>query len=136
MSINFIGIFKTMKLFLIRINSHKHTAKIFFYSFLSFSFKVDISTTMRKLIKFYCKFERTVETTIQYLLHCSNFPNERLTLFNKIDDNILSKENSNISKVLLLGDDSFNGVKHIFVLIASIEYILLTKRFEVPLYQN
>ena len=91
---------------------------------------------MRKLINFYCKSERTVETTIQYLLHCPNFPNERLTLFNKIDDNILSKDNSNISKVLLFDDDSFNGVKNIFVLTASIEYILLRKRFEVPLYQN
>ena len=91
---------------------------------------------MRKLINFYCKFERTVETTIQYLLHCPNFPNERLTLFNKIDDNILSKDNSNISKVLLFDDDSFNGVKNIFVLTASVEYILLRKRFEVPLYQN
>ena len=39
----------------------------------------------------------TVETTIQYLLLCPNFSNERLTLFNKlqsINENILSKDNS------------------------------------------
>ena len=50
----------------------------------------------------------TVETTIHYLLHCPNFSNERLTLFSKlqsIDENILSKDDSNISKVLLFGED-------------------------------
>ena len=41
----------------------------------------------------------TAETTIHYLLLCPNFSNERLTLFNKlqsIDENILSKDDSNI----------------------------------------
>ena len=81
----------------------------------------------------------TVETTIHYLFYCPNFSNERLTLFNKlqsIDENILSKDDSKISKVLLLGDDSFNDVKNTSVLTASIEYILSTKRFDGPLYQN
>ena len=57
----------------------------------------------------------TVETTIHNLLHCPNFSNERLTLFNKlqsIDENILSKEGPKISKVLPFGDDSFNDVKN------------------------
>ena len=55
----------------------------------------------------------TVEITIHYLLHCPNFRNERLTRFNKlrsIDENILRKDDSNISKVLLFGDHSFNDV--------------------------
>ena len=59
----------------------------------------------------------TVEKTIHYLLHCPNFSNKRLALFNKlqsIDENILSNDDSNISKVLLLGDDSFNDVKKYF----------------------
>ena len=81
----------------------------------------------------------TVETTIHHLFHCPNFLNERLTLFSKlqsIDENILSKDDSNISKVLLFGEDSFNDIKNTSVLTASIEYILSTKRFDVPLYQN
>ena len=81
----------------------------------------------------------TVETTIHYLLHCPNFSNERLTLFNKlqsIDENILSKKDPKISKVLLFGDDSFNYVKNTSVLTASIEYMLSTKSFDVPLHQN
>ena len=47
----------------------------------------------------------TVERTVHYLLHCSNISNERLTLkLQSIDKNILSKDTSNISKVLLCGD--------------------------------
>ena len=80
-----------------------------------------------------------METTIHYLLHCPNFSNERLTLFSKLqstDGNILSKDDSRISKALLFGDDSFNDVKNSSVLTSSIEYTLSTKRFDVPLYQN
>ena len=82
---------------------------------------------------------KTIETTIHYLLHCPNFSNDGLTLFSKLqrtDENILSKDDSNISKVLLFGEDSFNDIKNTSVLTASIEYILSTKRFDVPLYQN
>ena len=81
----------------------------------------------------------TVKTTIHYLLLCPNFSNERLTLFNKlqsIDENILSKDDFNISKVLLFGDNSFNDAKNTSVPTASIEYIISTKRFDAPLYQN
>ena len=77
----------------------------------------------------------TVETTIHYLLLCPNFSNEKLTLFHKlqsIDENILSKDDSNISKVLLFGDNSFNDAKNTSVLTASIEYIISTKRFDGP----
>ena len=76
---------------------------------------------------------------MHYLLHCPDFSNERLTLFNKLQsiyENILSKDESKISKVLLFGDDSFNDIKNASVFTASIEYILSTKRFDVPLYQN
>ena len=80
----------------------------------------------------------TVETTVHYLLHCPNFSNERLIFFNKfrsIDANILSNDDSNISKVLLYGNHSFNDEKNTSILTASIEYIILTKRFYAPLFQ-
>ena len=57
-------------------------------------------------------------------MHCPKFSNERLTLFNKlqsIDENILRKDDSNISKVFLFGERAFNGVKDTSVLIASID---------------
>ena len=80
----------------------------------------------------------TVETTVHYLLHCPNFSNERLIFFNKlrsIDANILSNDDSNISKVLLYGNHSFNDEKNTSILTASVEYIISTKRFDAHLFQ-
>ena len=54
------------------------------------------------------------EATVHNLFHCLNFLNERLTFFTKlqsIDENIFSKDDSNISKVLHCGDHSFNDEK-------------------------
>ena len=51
----------------------------------------------------------TVETIIHCVVHCPNISNERLSLFNKlqiIDENIICKDNSNISNVFLFGDHS------------------------------
>ena len=59
-------------------------------------------------------------------------------LWNKlqsIDENILSKDDSNILKVLLFGHGWFNDVKSPFVLTAS-KYMLSTKGLDVPLYLN
>ena len=70
----------------------------------------------------------TAETTIHYLLHCFNFSLERLKFFNKlqsIDENILNKDDCNISKVILFGDHLFDDVKSASILTASIEYIIL-----------
>ena len=81
----------------------------------------------------------TVETTLHYLLHCPNFCNERLIFFNKlqsIDTNILSKDDSNISKVLLYGDHSCNDEKNTSILTDSIEHIISAKRFDASLFQN
>ena len=79
----------------------------------------------------------TVETTVHYLLHYPNFSKERLTLFNKlqsIDENILSKDDSNILKGLLCGDHSFNYVKNTSILTALTEYRISTKCFDAPFY--
>ena len=77
-----------------------------------------------------------IETTSHLFLHRPNFSGERLTLLNKlqsIGENILSKDNSDISKVLLFGEHSFSDAKNTCFLIATIEYIISTKRFNVPL---
>ena len=59
----------------------------------------------------------TDKTIVHYLLHCPNFSNERLTFFNKresINENISSDDDSNISKVFLCADHSFNDAKKYF----------------------
>ena len=62
--------------------------------------------------------------------------NERLIFFNKlqsIDANILSKDDSTFKSASLW---QFNDEKNTSILTASIEYIISTKRFDAPLFQN
>lgn len=104
--------------------------------------------------------------------HCLlyfNFSNERVNFFDQlgcIDENNLSRNNSNISNVVVLvgqsfndvknvsiffddhsfndvkdisiffGSHLFNDVKNISILVATTEFINSTKRFDAPLYQN
>ena len=73
------------------------------------------------------------------VIHFPDFSNERLIFFKKlrsIDASILSNDDPNISKVLLYGNHSFNDEENTSILTASIEYIISTKRFDAPLFQN
>ena len=80
-----------------------------------------------------------VETSSHYLLHCSNCSEEQFTLLNtirNIDMSILQLSDSKFTSVLLFGDSSFNNKKNTFILDATIDYIISTKRFEVPLFSS
>ena len=58
-----------------------------------------------------CSCVENIETTTHYLLHCPNYLNERMTLWNNLqntDENIL--ENI-LSEILPFGDSSFNDTK-------------------------
>ena len=86
-----------------------------------------------------CNCGTDVETTTHYFLHCSLFSNERLTLINSIrniDNNILNLNDSRFSEVLLFGNSSFNNIKNTSILNSTIEYIVSSKRFEVPLFDS
>ena len=50
-----------------------------------------------------------------------------------IDGNILSGSDSRISETLLFGISSFKDTKNTSILNTKIDYILSTKRFDVPL---
>lgn len=81
------------------------------------------------------EFKYSFQNTLNLIC---NFSNEKLILFNKlrsIDANILSKDDSSISKVLLYGNQSFNDEK-ILLFTTSVEDIISTKRFDAPLFQN
>ena len=72
-----------------------------------------IKTKFQNTLKPICNCV-TFKATIRYLLHFPNFSNGRLTLFNKlqiVDENILSKDDSNISKGLLFSELLFNDVQ-------------------------
>ena len=77
-----------------------------------------------------------VETSSHYLLHCSNYSEERLALLNTIKNiemSILQQSDSKFTRVLLFGDTSFDNNKNTFILNATIDYIISTGRFDEPL---
>ena len=80
-----------------------------------------------------------VETSSHYLLHCSIYSEERLALLNTIKNiamSLLQQNDSKLTSVLLFGDTSFDNNKNTFGLDATIIYIILTGRFDVPLYRS
>ena len=79
------------------------------------------------------------ETSSHYLLHCSNYLEEQLALLNtirNIDMSILQLSDSKFTSVLLFGDTSFDNSKNTFILDATIDYIISTRRFDVPLLSS
>ena len=56
-----------------------------------------------------CSCGQNIETSTHFLLHCSNYSNERLTFLNilrNIDDNILNKSDLTVTETLLYGYSS------------------------------
>ena len=83
-----------------------------------------------------CSCGDDIETTIHYLLHCPNYLDERKTLLDNpqsIGENIHDKNDSQISELLLFGVSSNNDASNTCILSATIQFILGTKRFDVPL---
>ena len=77
-----------------------------------------------------------IETTIHYLLHCSNYWDEGRTLLEGlqgIGEKIHDKSDSQITELLLFGVSSNNDASNTYILNATIQCILATKRFDVPL---
>ena len=88
---------------------------------------------------FYSCGKSEVETSSHYLLHCSKYLEERLALLNtirNIDMSILQLSDSKFTSVLLFGDTSFDNNKNTFILDATIDYIISTGRFDVPLFSS
>ena len=70
---------------------------------------------------------------------CPLFSDERLILKNNIwniDNNILNLNDSRFSEVLLFGNSTFSNTKNTTILNTTIEYIVSSKRFEVPLFDS
>ena len=84
-----------------------------------------------------CSCNSGVETTTHFFLHCANFTFQRQTLFDRIttiDKNILTENEESIINTLLFGKPNSENSLNKSILIASIEYILSTERFNEPLF--
>ena len=84
-----------------------------------------------------CCCGKDIETTVHYLYYYPTFSDKQsifLSNIRSIDENILSGDDSQISEALLFSISSFNNTKNTSILNATTDYILLTKRFDVPLH--
>ena len=83
-----------------------------------------------------CSCDQNIETLTHFLLHCSNYSNERLTFLNiirNIDSKILSKNDLKVTETLLYGDSSYDHTKNTLIMNATMEFLFASKRFDVPL---
>ena len=90
----------------------------------------------RDILNPICSCGDDIETTMHYLLHSPNYLDERRTFLDNlqsIGENIHDKNDSQISELLLFGLSSNNDVSNTCIWNATIQYILGTKRFDVPL---
>ena len=83
-----------------------------------------------------CNCWDDIETTIHYLLHCPNYLDEMRTLLDNLQSiggKIHDKNDSQVSELLLFGVSSNSDASNTCISNATIQYLLATKRFDVPL---
>ena len=83
-----------------------------------------------------CSCAQNTETSTHFLLHFSNYSNERLTFLNiirNIDSNILSKNDFRVTETILYGDSSYDDTNNTLITNATMEFLFASKRFDVPL---
>ena len=83
-----------------------------------------------------CSCGNDIETLANFLLHCPHYSNERSTFLNtirNINRHIFDKNDLQITETLLYGDSSLDGKSNTLVLNATIDFLFVTKRFNVNL---
>ena len=84
----------------------------------------------------FCNCGWHIETTIHFFFHCSNYSNQRKTLFKKFSNikrSLLNQNDSTIVETLLFGSSGLNDEKNTCIIESTIEYIITTERLITPL---
>ena len=84
-----------------------------------------------------CKCGAEVESTTHFLLHCPIYNNDRSSLLStirNIDCKLLEITDFSLTHTLLWGNPSFDIIANSFILNATIDFILSTKRFGEALF--
>ena len=88
-------------------------------------------------INLLCSCRLNIESTEHFLLHCPQFVNERRTLLSHIGNinyKLLENTDTVLTQTLLFGNTSFDKTHNTKIPNATINFILLTKRFDEPLF--
>ena len=83
-----------------------------------------------------CSCGNDIETSAHFLLHYPNFSNGRssfLNIIGSINRSILTRGDSQVAETLLYGDSNSNNITNTLILNATIDFLVATKRFDVPL---
>ena len=84
-----------------------------------------------------CSCGNDMETSIHFLLHSPHYSNERSIFVNairNINRNIFDKDDLKITETLLYGKSSLDDKSNTLILYATIDFLFVTKRFEVNLF--
>ena len=83
-----------------------------------------------------CSRGQDIERLTRFLLHCSNYSNERLTFLNitrNTDRNILNKNHLKVMETFLYGDSPYDGTNNTLTINGTMELLIASKRFNVTL---
>ena len=82
-----------------------------------------------------CSCDKDIEMSTHFLLHCSNYSNERLTFLYIIrnNDGNIKKYDLKVTETLLYGDSSLDDTNNTPILNAAMEFLIVSKRFDVLL---
>ena len=83
-----------------------------------------------------CSCGNDIETSAHFLLHHPHYSNERSTFLNtvrNINRHIFDKNDLQITETLLHGDSSLDDKSNTLILNATIDFVFVTKRFDVNL---
>ena len=83
-----------------------------------------------------CNCGNDVESAIHFFLHCPLYSNERCTLLNSlvnIDRTQLDNTDFSLTQILLFGNRTFNAIVNTNLKNLTIDFVLSTQRFDVPL---
>ena len=106
-----------LRLFLSHLREHK--------------FKHDFLDSLNPI----CSCDKDIEMSTHFLLHCSNYSNERLTFLYIIrnNDGNIKKYDLKVTETLLYGDSSLDDTNNPPILNAAMEFLIVSKRFDVLL---
>ena len=83
-----------------------------------------------------CSCNDDIETLAHFLLHSPHYSNERSTFMNttrNINRHIFDKNDLQITETLLYSDSSLDDKSNALILNATIDFLFVTKRFDVNL---
>ena len=93
----------------------------------------------KELCRNFCSCGLDIEPTAHFLLHCPEFVNKICTLLSTMGNityKLLGNTESVLTQTLLFGNASFNINDDTQILITTINFLLLTKIFDEPIFKQ